>query len=455
MKRILTFAVGACAAAELSAAVPEVEVTEVGQDARRVVTVGYTLSAPAVVTVDFLTNGVSLLTEDAKVQGDVGWVTPAGSKTVTWRPRKELPSGLELKDVTVRVEAYSSARQPDYLVLDLANGVRRYYATSNDVPGGVLGNPDYREKYVLMRRIPVAWKEQAIGRPNSSWSVSSKERRAHHVVMLTNDFYMAVFPMTRGQLARAYGWTDPKQDVYRSRDEENWRLRPATGMSYDDLRGSEADGIDWPNTGDAVAEGSILDRFRDQTGVLLDLPTDAQYEIATRAGDAGDTYTGYFALRVPAGKAASDVTDYVTAVKKMGWYKDNWDEDTVTVSNPTGANFTHIVGLKAPNAYGLYDTCGNVRQLCRDWFMTAPGTAKDGYVPDYYEPRGPTKESADIIGFSPTVQVPGRASHSCSYSESADLMMTSARNPQQPGGRAETLGFRLVCPALHGGAILK
>ena len=346
MKNILLMTVAAFAAAELFAAVPEVEVTEVGQNEQRVVTVGYTLSAPAVVTVDFLTNGVSLMTFESRPSGDVGWVATAGSKTIAWRPRKSLPSGLELKDVTVRVEAYSPARQPDYMVVDPATGWQRFYATSNDVPGGVLANEDYRGKYLLLRRIPAAWKEVVLGKPHPGWSGASS-RRVRHAVMLTNDFYMTVFPVTRGQLAQAYGWTKATDDTYTGQGDKttHWRLRPAEGMGYDDIRGGEADDkIDWPTTGDRVATGSILGKFRANTGLLFDLPTDAQYEIACRGGiENADFYCGGFDWR--------DATAE-TLAKRIGWYEDNWADDPLKPAGATSANFTHVVGQKEPNPTG-------------------------------------------------------------------------------------------------------
>jgi formylglycine-generating enzyme required for sulfatase activity len=79
------------------------------------------------------------------------------------------------------------------------------------------------------------------------------------------------------------------------------------------------------------------------TGRTFDLPSEAQWEYACRAG----TTTLY-----SFGDDDADLGDY-------SWY---W-----TNSNGTGGSYgTHPVGTKLPNAWGLYDMHGNVFEMCLD-----------------------------------------------------------------------------------------
>lgn len=82
-----------------------------------------------------------------------------------------------------------------------------------------------------------------------------------------------------------------------------------------------------------------------RTGVFYRLPTEAEWEYACRAGST----TEYFF-----GNEESKLVEYA-------WYKAN------------GEGKTHKVGLKKPNAWGLYDMYGNVGE----WTY-------DQYVPDFY-----------------------------------------------------------------------
>ncbi len=108
------------------------------------------------------------------------------------------------------------------------------------------------------------------------------------------------------------------------------------------------DGVSWD---DAQLFCDALNTKQD--GYRYRLPSEAEWEYAARAGNDACRYG---------------------PLPEVAWFHDNSE----------GA--THPVGEKKPNAFGLYDTLGNVWEWVQDW-----------YAQDYYghspqaDPKGPEK----------------------------------------------------------------
>lgn len=129
-----------------------------------------------------------------------------------------------------------------------------------------------------------------------------------------------------------------------------------------------------------------------------DLPTEAQWEYACRAG----TETTY--------SFGPDATH----MDAHCWYKSN------------SSSVTQIVGSKKPNAFGLYDMYGNVWEWCRDF--NGPYNTNSGAVTD---PAGPASGSARILRGGSWNNVPSQCRSASRYSK-------------DPAFDTFVIGFRIV-----------
>ena len=111
-----------------------------------------------------------------------------------------------------------------------------------------------------------------------------------HQVTLTQSFYVGVFEVTQKQWSLVKGG-NPSQYL--------GDCRPVERLSYGDIRGTSATGgAGWPVYGHNVDNDSFMGKLRSKTGLLFDLPTDAQWEYACRAGtstalNSGKNLTGW------------------------------------------------------------------------------------------------------------------------------------------------------------------
>ena len=348
-------------------------VTDVADD-NGLLTVSYSLTEKAVVTFDATTNGAPI---EAKcfqcAEGDVFKLMPAGAGSFTWRPANDIPgfnvSGADLK---VRVKAWSVDAPPDYMVVNLAlNPVTvNYYECEAQLPGKIT-DPVYKTAKLVMRKIPAANVQWRMGSPTGELgrggTINTGE--STHLVTLTEDYYLGVYPYTNGQAA----WV--------TANSANAASRTAAGVNtYADARGTTKR---WPEDGHdlADADDKVLQKIRRYTGIDFDLPTEAQWEFAARAGEKAALHTG---------KELSNDTA-CAEVDEVAWYKDN----SGTISTWMGYK---EVGLKKPNAYGLYDMLGMCWEFCLDRYSGDLGSAsvtdpKGGTSGDNMVKRGGAMDS--------------------------------------------------------------
>jgi|GEM_PF-2614442 len=201
-----------------------------------------------------------------------------------------------------------------------------------------------------------------------------------HQVTITKGFYMGVHAVTQEQYLKVMGenpshFTDSptpgEEQAKRPVEDVNWyhamafcnRLSILQGLApaYGVKGVSNADADAWLHSRVPDEDSDIWNAVTaDWNAAGYRLPTEAEWEYAARAGTA--TQWSF-------GDTEDFIRDYV-------WHRGNSGEQT------------HQVGLKKPNAWGLYDMHGNVWEYCWDWFgeytVNAEIDPRGEVVSDYY-----------------------------------------------------------------------
>lgn len=332
------------------------------QDAdTRLVTVTYTLSETAVVTPEITVGGaVDASVPVTAVNGEINRKLSAGTHSFTWRPRADWPTGRSLADAEIAVRAWPLDAPPDYLVADLrTTGAVRYYATAAAIPSGLQGAGT--QGGLVLRRIRATGRRYRMGSPGEEAGRVAL-REIPHYVTLTNDFYIGLWPVTCEQhfyVTNEPG-TAPNSDCI---------SRPKLGLGFADMRGSGSD-YDWPDRGHDVSDGSFFGRLRTRTGVkTFDLPTEAEWEFACRAGTDTPLYDE--------GPATA-----------LAWYLDS---DFSANGGDGDKDKAQHCGLLRPNAWGLHDMLGDCYEFCLDWYSEGSDFATSGM--EVTAPVGPASNA--------------------------------------------------------------
>ncbi len=302
-----------------------------------------------------------------------------GSHRVTWDPAADGVTIVSTNVVAVvsllRAASVAPTSDSPYCVIDLSGGSdASSYPVEylSEIPSGGWTDEHKTTKLVLRLVEP-----------------GSFQMGGSYQVTITKPYYIGVFEVTQKQYELVAGTNTCSSTSYGMGD-----AYPVHYVSYDMIRGSSS-GAQWPSSSEVDAD-SFVGRLRDRTGIDFDLPTEAQWEYACRAGTAttyswGDSMNGGYC-----------------------WYKDN------------AGGAAHPVGAKTPNAWGLYDMSGNVWEMCLDWYGSLSG--------DVADPVGATSGAH-------------RVNRGGSWKLGEGGCSASMRNGCAPSNAGDSNGFRLSCPA--------
>ena len=247
--------------------------------------------------------------------------------------------------------------ETDYKKIDSA-----YSTTLSDVLiwTGVTNNPAYKTTHIVMRKIKCKGVQWTMGGDRVQAEAPACQ------VVLTNDFWIGVFPITVGQ-HKAVGASN-RTTSYGSypSDAETASFCPATGW-HENVRSKNTHS--WHVNRHSVAASSWLGVMRSKTGYDFELPTEAQWEFAGRAG--------VYLLELYTGEANKNHVSAAleNSVKKIAWYNGN--------AGKTGDKYNwHPVGSLKPNAFGLYDLLGGGAEFMLNTFYQYD---TEGIM---YEPEG-------------------------------------------------------------------
>jgi formylglycine-generating enzyme required for sulfatase activity/uncharacterized protein (DUF362 family) len=202
-----------------------------------------------------------------------------------------------------------------------------------------------------------------------------------HAVTISKGYWMGRFEVTKAQWLEVMG-TEPWKGKLFAGDEPD---SPASYISWQDAQ-------------------AFVGRLNQRGEGTFRLPTEAEWEYACRSGSAEQYHYG-------ADSESERLGDFA-------WFSTN--------AYRAGQRYSHPVGTKRPNAWGLYDMMGNVWEWCADW-----------YEADYYaaspesDPTGPATGSRKVL-------------RGGAWCEDASGCRSARRHRDYPAYRILGVGFR-VC----------
>ena len=291
-----------------------------------------------------------------------------GAHRLVWDPEKMTGSAdsaaIGMKFTLTCKEAETAGK---YMVIGLAGPANDTVEYLNDVPAGGWTEEHMTSKMVFRRIRPGYFQMGSptnevghLDKRNSGYKGLDCQGEAQHPVLLTNEYWIAICPATYSQICyiddrSKYDGAGAPKVTEGSAIDYSWsqsgKRYPIRTLNLIRLVG-ENNVTSWPTSTDVGAD-SIIGQMRTRlagkgapTGLVLSLPTQAQWEYACRAG----TTTAW-------NNGTDCNPDETTGV--------DVNLDLLGIYQPLGgtAVLTGNVCQKKPNAWGLYDCHGLVGEV--------------------------------------------------------------------------------------------
>jgi len=284
----------------------------------------------------------------AALTGDLKGVEP-GTHRITWDPAADGYTDSALAAFTVTLTA---KKVPSYLIVNLVTGEKSYrYDWDNPA---WCNTDEFKTTNMVFRHIFAG--DFLFGTMKSGDILPADKANANefhaHTVHVSSDYWIAVFETTQKQYETLMGENPSSWAHCDTRPVET--VPVISKMRWCEYKKAYRSMQFSP---EALDERGFTGKLSAKAGVKADLPWEYQWEYAARAG----THWPYFMENVYVNAGVGVIGQYMRYVSNT--------PDTKDTTLGPDAGGPARVGSYLPNAWGLYDTCGNVWDMCLDGYV--------------------------------------------------------------------------------------